>query len=55
MTSHADLVASCVLREFDKLPPKRKPAVRDNGLHEWVALAGIVAEIDGRFICLALA
>ena len=39
-----DAVASAVLEEFNKLPAKRKPSVRDNGLHEWVPMAGIVAK-----------
>ncbi len=42
--SEADGIASAVLDEFEKLAPKRKPAVRDNGLHEWVPLSGIVAK-----------
>ncbi|KAJ4415203.1 hypothetical protein N0V85_002821 [Neurospora sp. IMI 360204] len=40
----ADAIASAVLEEFGKLPAKRKPSVRDNGLHEWVPMAGIVAK-----------
>jgi len=40
----ADEIASLVLEQFDRLPPKRKPAVRDNGIHEWVPLSAIVAE-----------
>lgn len=40
----ADAIASAVLEEFSKLPAKRKPSVRDNGLHEWVPMAGIVAK-----------
>lgn len=55
MTSQADLVAQAVLQQFSKLPSKRKPAVRDNGVHEWVPLSGIVAEKDGILTCLALA
>lgn len=55
MTPRADSIASIVINEFNKLPSKRKPSVRDNGLHEWVPLSGIVAEIDGDLICLALA
>lgn len=39
-----DAIASAVLEEFSKLPAKRKPSVRDNGLHEWVPMAGIVAK-----------
>ncbi|KFA79269.1 hypothetical protein S40288_03465 [Stachybotrys chartarum IBT 40288] len=48
-------VAHAVLSRFDALPQKRKPSIRDNGCHDWVPLSGIVAEIDGRMICLALA
>lgn len=55
MASRADSIASVVLEQFDRLPSKSKPVVRDNGLREWVPLSGIVAEIDGVFICLALA
>jgi tRNA-specific adenosine deaminase 1 len=54
--SKADLIAEVVLRQYEKLPSKRKPAVRDNGRHEWVPLSGIVADCgDGRLQCLALA
>ncbi|KAL7947692.1 adenosine deaminase/editase [Trichoderma barbatum] len=55
MTSRANLIARTVISQFDKLPSKRKPCVRDNGLHEWVPLSGIVAERDGILTCLALA
>ncbi|RGP68082.1 trna-specific adenosine deaminase 1 [Fusarium sporotrichioides] len=55
MTSQADSIAQAVLQQFHKLPAKRKPAVRDNGLHEWVPLSGIVAEQNGVLTCLALA
>ncbi|KAI8682976.1 A to I editase domain-containing protein [Fusarium sp. Ph1] len=55
MTSQPDLIAQAVLQQFGKLPAKRKPTVRDNGLHEWVPLSGIVAERDGILTCLALA
>ncbi|KYK59798.1 putative tRNA-specific adenosine deaminase 1 [Drechmeria coniospora] len=55
MITRADLIAQVVITQFGKLPSKRKPAVRDNGLHDWVPLSGIVAEVDGRFTCLALA
>lgn len=40
----ADEIAALVLEQFDRLPQKRKPAVRDNGIHEWVPLSAIVAE-----------
>lgn len=50
-----DQIASVVLEQFDKLHPKRKPQVRDNGMHEWVPLSGIVAK-EGRILrCLSLA
>lgn len=55
MTSRANLIARAVISQFNKLPAKRKPAIRDNGLHEWVPLSGIVAEQDGNLTCLALA
>ncbi|UNI24209.1 tRNA(Ala)(adenine(37)) deaminase [Purpureocillium takamizusanense] len=55
MTSRADVIADAVITQFNKLPNKRKPAIRDNGLHEWVPLSGIVAEKDGTFTCVALA
>ncbi|KAI0432017.1 adenosine deaminase/editase [Xylaria sp. FL1042] len=56
MTIDPDLIASLVLKEFDKLPAKCKPVVRDNGLREWVPLSGIVAEGDnGKLTCLSLA
>lgn len=55
MASKADLVAQIVIDEFNKLPPKRKPTIRDNGLHEWVPLSGIVAEHNGNLTCIALA
>jgi tRNA-specific adenosine deaminase 1 len=55
MIASADAIAAAVLAQFAKLPAKRKPAVRDNGLHEWVPLSGIVLEKDGRFTCVSLA
>lgn len=55
MTPRADLIAHAVISEFNRLPAKRKPSVRDNGLHEWVPLSGVVAESNGEFYCLALA
>ncbi|KAG6004643.1 hypothetical protein E4U21_000867 [Claviceps maximensis] len=54
-TPRANLIARTVISQFNKLPTKRKPTVRDNGLHEWVPLSGIVAEQDGNLTCLALA
>lgn len=55
MTALPNLIAQVVLEQFAKLPQKRKPIIRDNGLHEWVPLSGIVAERDGSLTCLALA
>ncbi|ROW10185.1 hypothetical protein VMCG_01870 [Cytospora schulzeri] len=56
MTSEADTIACVVLKEFDRLPSKRKPQVRDNGTREWVPLSGIVARHgDGSLKCLVLA
>ncbi|KAG5976654.1 hypothetical protein E4U55_007258 [Claviceps digitariae] len=54
-TPRANLIARTVISQFNKLPAKRKPTVRDNGLREWVPLSGIVAEQDGNLTCLALA
>jgi tRNA-specific adenosine deaminase 1 len=47
--SEADQIAALVHDEFRKLPAKRKPTVRDNGIHEWVPLSGIVAKGVGPF------
>ncbi|KAK0613060.1 adenosine deaminase/editase [Bombardia bombarda] len=55
MKEEGDLLALAVLGEFAKLPSKRKPSVRDNGLHEWVPLSGIVAKGPGFLKCVALA
>lgn len=44
MTVAPDIIASLVLQHFNQLPNKRKPLVRDNGVHEWVPLSGIVAQ-----------
>lgn len=44
MTATADDIACVVLEQFKKLPAKRKPAVRDNGLREWVPLSGIAVQ-----------
>ncbi|GKT66494.1 tRNA-specific adenosine deaminase [Colletotrichum tofieldiae] len=55
MTVDPDQIADLVLQQFHKLPAKRRPQVRDNGLHEWVPLSGIVAEKDGVLTCLSLA
>ncbi|KXH35286.1 adenosine-deaminase [Colletotrichum salicis] len=55
MPADPDEIADVVLRQFKKLPAKRRPQVRDNGLHEWVPLSGLVAEKDGVLTCLSLA
>ncbi|KAI1865147.1 hypothetical protein JX265_008194 [Neoarthrinium moseri] len=56
MTVTPDTIASLVIQHFDGLPPKRKPLVRDNGVHEWVPLSGIVAQgKDDKLTCLSLA
>ncbi|KAL2269041.1 hypothetical protein VTJ83DRAFT_3887 [Remersonia thermophila] len=55
MASEADDIAQAVLDQFRKLPAKRKPAVRDNGLREWVPLSGIVVRGPNFFKCVALA
>jgi hypothetical protein len=44
MDFSADDVAKVVLEEFDRLPTKRKPLVRGDGVREWVPLSGIVAQ-----------
>lgn len=55
MSARADSIAGAVIECFGRLPAKRKPVVRDNGLHEWVPLSGIVAEVEGKFTCVAMA
>jgi len=44
MDYESDAIALAVLDQYRKLPAKRKPTVRDNGLHEWVPLSGIVVK-----------
>lgn len=44
MASLPDRIAALVHERFDELPAKRKPAVRTNGLREWVPLSAIVAQ-----------
>ncbi|SPO00179.1 related to tRNA-specific adenosine deaminase 1 [Cephalotrichum gorgonifer] len=53
--SKADEVAGLVMRRFEELPRKRKPAVRDTGVREWTTLSGIVAEREGEMRCICLA
>ncbi|PHH81725.1 hypothetical protein CDD82_73 [Ophiocordyceps australis] len=55
MSPQANSIARAVIAQFHALPPKRKPRIRDNGVHDWVPLSGIVAQVDGHFICLSLA
>ncbi|KAI2634897.1 adenosine deaminase/editase [Hypomontagnella submonticulosa] len=56
MTITADDIAALVQKHYDALPAKRKPVVRNNGLREWVPLAGIVAQgKDNKLWCLSLA
>jgi tRNA-specific adenosine deaminase 1 len=55
MTASGDAIAAAVLEQFERLPAKRKPAVRHNGLHEWVPLSGIVIEKNDQFTCVSLA
>jgi tRNA-specific adenosine deaminase 1 len=54
MANDPDAIASTVIQNFDRLPPKRKPVVRDNGAHEWVPLSGVVAESRFGIISLVL-
>lgn len=39
-----DEIAEIVQAQFDRLPQKRKPQSRGDGLQEWVPLSGIVAQ-----------
>ncbi|KAI0384360.1 adenosine deaminase/editase [Hypomontagnella monticulosa] len=56
MTITADDIAALVQKHYDALPAKRKPVVRNNGLREWVPLAGIVAQgEDDKLWCLSIA
>jgi len=56
MTVDPQRIAHIVQTQFQKQPAKRKPAVRGNGLHEWVPLSGIVAQDpDGNLYCLSMA
>lgn len=56
MMVNPDSIASLVLQQFDSLAPKRKPLLRDNGMHEWVPLSGVVAQgRDSKLQCLSLA
>lgn len=37
-----DAIAQAVLKRFNALPPKCKPALQTNGIQTWVPLSGIV-------------
>jgi tRNA-specific adenosine deaminase 1 len=52
MNADADAIADCVLSTFDRLPEKRKPRPRNDGLREWVPLAGIVLSKGNRSNCI---
>ncbi|KAI1106008.1 adenosine deaminase/editase [Jackrogersella minutella] len=56
MATTPDEIAALVQKHYDALPAKRKPVIRGNGLHEWVPLAGIVAQgKNNKLSCLSLA
>ncbi|KAL3426575.1 tRNA-specific adenosine deaminase [Phlyctema vagabunda] len=55
MEVSGDDIARTVLEQFDRLPTKRKPQVRNESLREWVPLSGIVAQGTDSLKCLALA
>ena len=38
-----DDISQVVLEAFSRLPARRKPCLRSNGIQEWVPLSGIVA------------
>ena len=42
MSSFEDTIANDVLNVYESLPIKYKPRQRENGVKEWVPLAGIV-------------
>jgi tRNA-specific adenosine deaminase 1 len=44
MEVSGDEIADVVLQQFEKLPQKRKPQDRGEGIQEWVPLSGIVAQ-----------
>lgn len=44
MEVSGDEIADVVLKKFDGWEKKSKPAVRTNGVREWVPLSGIVAQ-----------
>ncbi|KAH8811444.1 adenosine deaminase/editase [Xylogone sp. PMI_703] len=55
MDISGDAIAQVVLEQFDKLPAKRKPQVRGDGVREWVPLSGIVAQGTNSLTCLSVA
>jgi tRNA-specific adenosine deaminase 1 len=44
MELSSDVIAEIVQKQFDALPPKRKPQLRTDHVREWVPLSGIVVE-----------
>ncbi|RFU32639.1 hypothetical protein B7463_g3706, partial [Scytalidium lignicola] len=55
MEISGDEIAQAVLKQFDKLPTKRKPLVRGGGVREWVPLSGIVVQGINSLTCLSAA
>lgn len=54
--SYMSEIARLVIEQYNRLPRKGKPLIRDNGVREWTVLAGIVVEFsDGLKKCVALA
>ncbi len=51
-----DAVANAVIKRFDALPAKSKPAVQVGEVHHWVPLSGIVVSrgSDLDLECVAL-
>ncbi|KAI9734426.1 MAG: hypothetical protein M1818_006814 [Claussenomyces sp. TS43310] len=49
-----DAIAEAVLRQFAKLPAKRKPQSRGDGIQEWVPLSGVVVQDGQDLRCVAL-
>lgn len=44
MDFNGDDIAEVVQTQFERLPQKRKPQTRGDGVQEWVPLSGIVAQ-----------
>jgi hypothetical protein len=49
MAASGDEIADCVLKVFDSLPKKYKPAQRTESQHECTVLSGIVLENGNDF------